>query len=181
MLVLAIGLLGLAGITVVVLRSNMLSQQISEATNLTTSLMETLKREGVRSTVVPCPNASRVTYTTGTCPILESSSLSAAWVPSPDATCALPNVITTNTRSYDAVTANFIDLGMDGAFCTTFNTLRAGQYVRYYRVECVNNTESPCTTRVNERRLRSVVLFRDRFNKWRHVKLETIGVVSSGP
>jgi type IV pilus assembly protein PilV len=37
MLILAIGLLGLAGITVVVLRSNSLSQQMSDATNIAAS------------------------------------------------------------------------------------------------------------------------------------------------
>src|SRR5437868_6572019 len=47
MLVLAIGLLGLAGVTVVVLRQNSLTQQISDATNVAADLMENLKRQGL--------------------------------------------------------------------------------------------------------------------------------------
>ncbi len=76
MLVLAIGLLGLAGITVVVMKSNAITQQVSDATSIAADLMETLRRK----TSLPNCSGNVVTYTpssvsSANCPIIAESGL----------------------------------------------------------------------------------------------------------
>lgn len=167
MLILAIGLLGLAGMTVVVLRSNDLAQRITEATNLTRSMMETMKRESPRFSGV-CED--EVSYTPGGCAILESSGIEQLdaregdWLPVTD--CAMTGVLTGN-RTFDVTDANMATLTQSvNNFCDYSTQIQRGQYVRYFRVIDAGGTS-------NERLLRAVVLYVDRFGKWRQIHLET--------
>jgi len=162
MLVLAIGLLGLAGMTVVVLRSNVLSQQISEATTITSDLMERLKRVPFTqlpdSTACPAP-----TYSTP-CPILEESGIMGRPEihPGTAAGCVIPGVLFNDDQVWDVTTARLqSEAPPAGAFCSAFNALPSGRYIRYYRTQDVGT----------ERQITVVVVWKDRFNKWRRIDL----------
>ncbi len=110
MLILAIGLLGLAGMTVVVLRSNTVAQQITEATNITRSLMEALKREAPRITAA-CPDINVISVGTA-CRIVTTSGISElntsdpVWLPASltHTGCAVPGILQ-NDRTFDVTTA----------------------------------------------------------------------------
>lgn len=196
MLVLAIGLLGLAGITVVVLRSNTLSQQISEATNIASSLMEELRRT---SNLPDCVTGNVIT-SIGTCPPLRESGIAPTdssqdssadktfWPSTNNQTCAVAGLLEgragatgTNSHTFDNIAGNFIKRATYSTGETICNietatsnlvsggtgsgTLAAGPYVRYYK--------TIGTGTGGERRIVVVVLFKDRFNKWRSVKFDT--------
>jgi len=176
MLILAIGLLGLAGMTVVVLRSNMVAQQITEATNLTTSMMEALKREAPRISQ-GCPAVNAIVPTSGadTCKIIRTSGVDqlnqisglTPWLPPVynDGGCSVAGILTSN-RTFDVTTSNLGVLAQTVTnFCDYDSQIQRGQYVRYYRV--VDGAVA------NERNLRAVVLWMDRFGKWRNIHLET--------
>lgn len=175
MLILAIGLMGLAGMTVVVLRSNMVAQQITEATNLTTSMMEALKREAPRISA-GCPAVNVISLSVGadTCKVIRTSgieqlhtALTNPWYPSVynDAGCQVAGILTSN-RTFDVITSNLVTQTQSvNTFCDFDSQILRGQYVRYYRV--VDGTVA------NERNLRAVVLWVDRFGKWRNIHLET--------
>lgn len=188
MLVLSIGLLGMAAMTVVVMRSNALSQQMSEATNIASTLMDRLKFQpaqafsnaGVKivcATTIPSPS---------TCtPISESGVFSAAanaaiFYPPATATsasCSIPGVIENanpmaepEPRAFDIVTANGVKVGgdlADNADLCTLPRPDQGQYLRYYKVSDAPGAEVT---------LAVVVLWVDKFGKWRHVKFSTTRV-----
>jgi len=172
MLILAIGLLGLAGMTVVVLRSNMVAQQITEATNLTTSMMEALKREAPRISQ-GCPEENIIVVDASTCKIVSTSGVGQLHVPANpwlppvynDVGCSVAGILTSN-RTFDVTTSNLGVLAQTVTnFCDYDSQIQRGQYVRYYRV--VDGAVA------NERNLRAVVLWVDRFGKWRNIRLET--------
>lgn len=179
MLVLAIGLLGLAAMTVVVLRSNVLSQQISEATTITGDLMESLKLRSI-SELTDCDSttAGNVISVTGPCPIINESGLSALtsdYYPlDPSNSCEIDGVLSDfsddTAGAFDSVTANLISFPASASeeFCTQFDDLPKGRYVRFYR----SFDPDPADGR-DERRLIVVVLWKDRFGKWRNLNLET--------
>jgi len=174
MLILAIGLLGLAGMTVVVLRSNMVAQQITEATNLTTSMMEALKLQAPRISA-GCPTLSIIVVPAdaSTCKIVSTSGVGQLhvaanpWLPPVynDVGCSVAGILTSN-RTFDVTTSNLGVLAQTVTnFCDYDSQIQPGQYVRYYRV--VDGAVA------NERNLRAVVLWVDRFGKWRNIRLET--------
>lgn len=183
MLVLAIGLLGLAGITVVVLRSNTLSQQISEATNIASTLMEDLRR----TTGLPdcqAANAYNIASIPSSCDILHQSGIArqsdAAFFPplanqsTPSTACGVPGLLdgrgtSGNSFTFDAISGNFTgrtDFASNATLCTS-DAPRGSPYIRYYR------TMVPAGGGASERRMVVVVLWKDKFGKWRNVKLDT--------
>lgn len=184
MLVLAIGLLGLAGITVVVLRSNTLSQQISEATTISADLMDTLKRQSV-SSLQDCVAAnaygvSHVVPSTG-CEILTESgvnALGATYLPAyvrNDAGCIVSGTTILSSGgsavTYDNVAANFTvfsdSWGTNANICSLSTaTLEPHTYVRYYRTFRPTAGSTDTTVVV-------VVLWKDRFGRWRNAHLST--------
>lgn len=185
MLVLAIGLLGLAGITVVVLRSNTLSQQISEATTISADLMDTLKRQPVGN-LRDCPTAN--SYTTATipaspaCSILRDSGVLALGdnympvIENGDALCGISGVLSAgNSYTYDNVASNFVVLNNypnDADICTNpaaADNLAPHSYIRYYRT--FQTPIPPGNT--GDRTIVVVVLWKDRFGRWRNVHLST--------
>lgn len=171
MLILAIGLLGLAGITVVVLRSNTLSQQISQATALASSLLETLRSQ---TNLVAC--TSNMAEIPTNCAILREAGIQGkgdAFFPSTaNNACSVTGALGVGiaNETFDNVSANGTGrAGFDGAatLCgisgqATFN---AGPFIRYYKVSAIANS--------TDLRLVAVVLFRDKFGKWRAVTLDT--------
>jgi len=180
MLVLAIGLLGLAAMTVVVLRSNVLSQQISEATTITSDLMETLKREPFVSLKDCQTEGNIVSFSAGTCLIIEDSGVGTneSIYPaegSQETECAIPGIaeqFSGNDMTWDRVTANLVSAPASSAtFCTAFNSLPQNQYVRYYRTYDPDPNDGK-----TEYRIVTVVLWKDRFHKWRRINLVTTRV-----
>lgn len=175
MVVLAIGLLGLAGITVVVLRSNTLSQQISQATSLASSLMEDLRG---RDNLPDCStNTISVTPGSGACKILEESGLASlgdnAFLPSPtNENCGVEGLLSSgNTYTFDNVSGNSVtryDFANNLSICDLSSTasFQAGPYIRYYKTTQPGADDE-------ERKLVTVVLWKDKFGKWRHVRLDT--------
>ncbi len=170
MLILAIGLLGLAGITVVVLRSNTLSQQISQATALASSLLETLRSQSnltaCTSTYSPFPS---------NCKILSEAGIQgkgeAFWPSTQNQLCAVSGVMGVGlTESFDNVSANGTarsSFDASAAICSLSNqaTFNSGPFIRYYKVSAISGS--------TDLRLVAVVLFRDKFGKWRAVSLDT--------
>lgn len=179
MLVLAIGLLGLAAMTVVVLRSNVLSQQISEATTITGDLMESLKLRSI-SELTDCASTGNVISVGSSCSIITESGLSnlgSDYYPlDPTGSCEVDGIVSDlaggTPGAFDSVTANLISFPASGtsaaSFCTEFDNLPKGRYVRFYR----SFDPDPADGR-DERRLIVVVLWKDRFGKWRNLNLET--------
>jgi len=180
MMVLAIGLLGLAGITVVVLRSNTLSQQISEATNLASSLMEDLRRQ---SSLPNCDYATNaLTSVASNCEILVESGINAivesgerVFLPPSTRTstaCAVANVLASGvTETFDAIAGNSVSRASVSAadLCSLTQAPAGTPYIRYYRSYLPSGTGVPAT----ERRIVTVVLWQDKFGKWRQVHLDT--------
>jgi prepilin-type N-terminal cleavage/methylation domain-containing protein len=171
MLILAIGLLGLAAMTVVVLRSNTVAQQITEATNLTTSMMEALKRESRRITTTCVSTGNAITVPPSGCNVIITSGMNELgddWLPVADANnanCRIPGILTSD-RTFDVTNATLGVLTQSvSSFCTYDTAVQRGEFVRYYRF-----VDGPGA---NERRLRAVVLWVDRFGKWRKINLET--------
>lgn len=177
MLVLAIGLLGLAGITVVVLRSNVLSQQISEATTITADLMERLKQ--VSFDELPDCGLGNEISLSGSCRIIEESGLEEKgelFYPSSigASNCVIDsdltpikNAIGGENSVYDIVNSRIeAEAAPSGDFCSAFNNLPIGRYVRYYRIYAPSGTTS-------QRVIVVVTLWKDRFGKWRQINLTT--------
>src|SRR5690606_30451982 len=97
-------------------------------------------------------------------------------VRSPLANCAISGVVSKSNGSdvtWDITTANLIasSAPASGDFCSTFDNIANGQYVRYYRVYDPNPADS-----ISEYRLVVVVLWKDRFRKWRNIHLVTTRV-----
>jgi len=181
MVVLSIGLLGLAGITVVVLRSNLLSQQISDATTIATDMMEGLKRQSV-SSLTACPAGSFLTAIPSSCPILSDSGLSGqtAFYPpntnGSNTSCGITGITkyptgmaVTNNSSFDTSLAT-LQGGQSApdtqALCTWNPTLAQREYIRWYRI-----TDTAGVT--NSKDLAVVVAWKDKFGKWRNIRLST--------
>jgi prepilin-type N-terminal cleavage/methylation domain-containing protein len=176
MLILAIGLLGLAGITVVVLRSNTLSQQISQATALASSLLETLRSQ---SNLTAC--TSSLAAIPEDCKILREAGIQGkgeAFFPSTaNNVCAVSGVlgVGVTNQTFDNVSANGTNRapfgesspGVEQTLCGISDqaTFNAGPFIRYYKVSAIANS--------TDLRLVAVVLFRDKFGKWRAVTLDT--------
>ncbi|TVQ79051.1 MAG: prepilin-type N-terminal cleavage/methylation domain-containing protein [Bradymonadales bacterium] len=172
MLILAIGLLGLAGMTVVVLRSNVLSQQTTDATSIANDLMQRLRRVdfsnlnsgGTCDAVIadsatgPCADAFRQSGL---------FDLNAGW-PTNDGGCVTNGILSQNDRSFDVVRADLSPGAADGGdFCGIIQNAAfdSEQYLRFYRVIEVTATSS---------RVVVGVLFRDRFQRWRVQTLDTL-------
>lgn len=188
MLVLAIGLLGLAGITVVVLRSNVLSQQMTEATTLATNLMESL-RQAPRDLLVDCQSAvAQATASNNTsCPVLAQSGVAGAlaanniYLPplaSDTSGCVIrglldgaANSTVGNQITFDSANSSVSSRAVPSggaSICSTTIAAPGTPYLRYYRT-----IRDSATANVTEWRLVSVVLWKDRFGKWRSVRLDT--------
>jgi len=176
MLVLAIGLLGLAGITVVVLRSNSLSQQISQATALASSLLENLRAQ---PDLTACTSVLTSPVPVSCKPLTESgiSSRDPAFLPAsqyvPTANaCVVSSVLSQGSvGTFDVVSSDGAPWASSGinssdTICSAsiLSNLPRNTFVRYYRVSAIGTTEL---------RLVSVVLFQDKFGKWRAVALDT--------
>jgi prepilin-type N-terminal cleavage/methylation domain-containing protein len=169
MFVLAIGLLGLAGITVVVLRSNTLAQQISQATSITTDLIERIKQVPYGNLLHGTGCGSGVSNAISVCPVIENSGLNAIGVgpnfwPASGSGCRinLMNPISGSNARWDYVRANLLSRAGPTAFCDV-NPER-GEFVRYYRIY---------DSAMDQRVIIAVALWKDRFGKWRHIKLST--------
>ena len=185
MLILAIGLLGLAGLTVVVLRSNVLSQQISESTNIATDLVNRLRR--VNYAALDLAIAGGCTSidinddaNDGANPMACAAELTqagvaamdAAWQPTEVEGCTVAGVLGNDTRSFDVVQAD-LTAALDEAgdpltgdnLCAFIDSddFTPAHYLRFYRV----------IDEGNNRRLVVGVLFRDRFQRWRMTTLDT--------
>jgi type IV pilus modification protein PilV len=196
MLILAIGLLGLAGITVVVLRSNTLSQQISEATSIATSLMENLRQlNAAQMAAAACdttdlPNNVSDADDTG-CALLTEAGIAGAqnnFFP-PTRTqggtvgtfnCGVTGLLEGTTGAGTDYTVDIIAGNLanrvniaEGDFCPTVAAAAANltqnQYIRYYRISDV----TPSGSTLTDYRLIAVVMFRDKFGKWRSIRLDT--------
>jgi len=179
MLVLAIGLLGLAGMTIVVLRSNVLSRQISEATTITSNLMENLKLQSF-STLSSAACSTNLVNASN-CEILEESGITAlgnGFIPlgSVDTSCAISGMVTNfntgDAATYDMITANLQTFNAVAptsvtSFCTDFENMPNGRYVRYYRIFDPGSSGT-------EMQINVVTLWKDRFGKWRNLRLTTI-------
>jgi prepilin-type N-terminal cleavage/methylation domain-containing protein len=171
MLILAIGLLGLAGITVVVLRSNTLSQQISQATALASSLLETLRSQ---SNLTACTTSLETIP--GDCKILREAGIQGkggAFFPSTaNSVCSVNGALGVGitNQTFDNVSANGTsraEFTGEATLCgiSGLATFNAGPFIRYYKVSAIPNS--------TDLRLVAVVLFRDKFGKWRAVTLDT--------
>lgn len=177
MLVLAIGLLGLAGITVVVLRSNTLSQQISEATNIAQDLIETLKQRSI-SNLPDCDAGNTLSAADvgdgSNCKIISESGLLSVpdYYPPKAEICAVSEVFDSTPRYFDIISANLTggtdpNLTSGQTLCNLDSvTLPKGHYIRYFR-SYVPGTDA------DTRAIVTVVLWKDKFGKWRHIKLAT--------
>lgn len=167
MFVLAVGLLGLAGITVVVLRSNTLAQQISQATSISTDLIERIKQVPFGNLLenADCDAESAMAI----CPIIENSGLSAVGVgsdfwpadSSDECYINLNNPISGGDKTWDYISADLTARSGPENFCEV-NPAR-GEFVRYYRIYDSDD----------QRVITAVTLWKDRFNKWRYIKLST--------
>jgi len=176
MLVLAIGLLGLAGITVVVLRSNTLSQQISDATTIATDLMERLKIQpmsnlgdctGTYNTISPPSSSCSILTTSG----LNSSALAGNYYPANfTANCAAQNVLGSNPNwvTFDVVTANLINPSTFSTadVCSSSVSIPQKNYLRFYRL-------LPSPTNSSDRIINVGVVWVDRFGRYRNVHFST--------
>ncbi|MBN8554234.1 MAG: prepilin-type N-terminal cleavage/methylation domain-containing protein [Deltaproteobacteria bacterium] len=190
MLVLAIGLLGLAGITIVVLKSNTLSQQISEATTIAADLMDTLKRQNISSLPNCDSSASNsiqlsAAQNSTSCAVLADSGVASVplqsgvniYLPAAtngsNANCAVANVLDTSgtAMTFNVVASNLMVLNSfnsSDTVCdrgTNFN-FPARSYMRYYRTFAPSSGSSDRTIAV-------VVLWKDKYNRWRNVHLST--------
>jgi prepilin-type N-terminal cleavage/methylation domain-containing protein len=184
MLVLAIGLLGLAGITVVVLKSNTLSQQISEATTIAADLMDTLKRQSL--TALPdCTTASVVPLSTAqgsSCATLSESGVAALplqsganiYLPSTsNVTCGMAGVLDTSATAmtFNYIAANLMVFSPAPTGAATVcnessSTTPSRSYLRYFRSFVPTGSTTDKTIVV-------VVLWKDKYNRWRNVHLST--------
>jgi type IV pilus assembly protein PilV len=180
MLILAIGLLGLAGLTVVVLRSNILSQQIQESTTIATDLVNRLRRVNyaalapafdpafcdplnvVDTDAADSDCAARLTQA-------GVADLDPDWRPlSGGDSCTVAGVLTDDTRAFDVVLSNLTavgDFAAENDICAVIEDadFATEHYIRFYRV----------VDEGGNRRLVVGVLFRDRFQKWRMTSLDT--------
>ncbi|MGA0163663.1 MAG: type IV pilus modification PilV family protein [Bdellovibrionota bacterium] len=173
MFVLSVGLLGLAGITIVVLRSNTLAQQISQATSISTDLIERIKQVPFENLLVgdSCgteAEASNAISSVGCVPI-ENSGLNAIGVgpnfwPAAISDCHITeaNNPLGGTARWDYVSANFVARAGPEDFCDV--SPNRGEFVRYYRIS---------DAAAGQRAITAVTLWKDRFNKWRYIKLST--------
>lgn len=200
MLILAIGMLGLLGITILVFRNNLLSQQINEATNLNQALMEQLKsrvrvadeteldalnciRAADNATELDADHYAVTQIEPDNCEILTTSGLDFTLFPAPvngggdsDNQCLVPQILGGDSgtwTTFDLVDAAGtvrtpgVTSGVGTDFCAMSQDLDRNQYVRYYRVW----TNAATGT---DKFLYSVVLWRDRFNKFRSVELQSL-------
>lgn len=179
MLILAIGLLGLAGLTVVVLRSNVLSQQISESTTIATDLVNRLRRvnytaldPAVAGACVPIDvdGDSGAGIDPMDCEeqLTQAgvAAMDADWQPTEIENCTVAGVLGNDARSFDVVQADLtIALGAQASLCDFIDNANftSDHYLRFYRV----------IDEGNNRRLVVGVLFRDRFQRWRMTTLDT--------
>jgi type IV pilus modification protein PilV len=184
MLILAIGLLGLAGITVVVLRSNTLSQQISDATNIAADLMDSLTRSRPGTITLNATNCPAITFTTGSCPALEQSGInSSTWWPQDHnrtaggVDCGVVGTIqnttsSSSTATFDIVASNGTKVQSFAAstdFCAVSNSTALGpkQYFRYYRTYLPAGGVDPA------RSIIVAVVWKDKRGQWRNVHFST--------
>ncbi|MDB5037988.1 MAG: type pilus modification protein PilV [Bacteriovoracaceae bacterium] len=191
MLVLAIGLLGLAGITVVVLRSNTVAQQVNDATNIAADLMDSLRRAdpGSLGTATNC--ITPIAFTSGQCPAIEKSGLynlgsnQNDYYPQPknafgdtgaSVACGVSNVLSaSNAYTFDIVNSQLQEVqGFQAgdSFCTMtqdsrYSNLPAKQFWRYYRTYWPGGSAG-----ANDRTIVVVVAWRYR-NQWKNVHLST--------
>jgi len=176
MLVLAIGLLGMAGMTVIVLRSNTLSQQISEATNVASNLMDRIKILPLSS----LPNCVQPTvFSSASLPVncnsILTSGLSGStdfYPPTSATNCGIggfEDETSFQQVGSDHVATNTIDLLPYDVcdFGSGSPSLAKGSYLRYFR------TFQPTGGSSTDRSISVVVLWQDRFSKWRHIRLST--------
>ncbi len=185
MLVLAIGLLGLAGITVVVLRSNLLSQQISDATTIATDLMEALKRQSLSAlTAAQCASGDLLTSSAGgssSCGIIRDSGLLSVFTdfgpPLENQSCGIVGILkapsddvatpATTPSTFDTTFATLQGgsrFAKAGGFCSlSTQTLAQREYIRMYRITAATDGVD----------LAVVVLWKDKFGKWRNIRLST--------
>lgn len=186
MVVMAVGLLGLAGVTVVVIRSNALSRQVVEATNIAGTLMETIRQRSAGVTLGVCAAA---TVSEADCPAVFKAGLAnlTNFHPASAGNCGISDVFEpgATVQNFDIVkvSSNPADLnpGPAGAnynfpasnVCTVSGTgngsraLGQGEYIRYFR------SFQPAGGLATDRTISVVVLWQDRFGRWRHVRLTT--------
>ena len=179
--ILAIGLLGLAAMTVVVLRSSTLSRQISEASNIASNLLDTLTLQNVTNLPDCTGGLVAANATQLNCRILFEGKIvgnnNNIYLPSlNNQTCGIQQVIDDNISidanwgTFDAVQANFAvaqTFGANDTLCAQSNiALPAGQYIRYYRTFDPDPNNGDTT----QRTVVVVVLWRDRYGVWRSLK-----------
>jgi prepilin-type N-terminal cleavage/methylation domain-containing protein len=188
MVVMAIGLLGLAGVTVVVIRSNALSRQVVDATNIAGTLMETV-RQRAASSGVTLPDCAASVVDANSCPNLAKAGLTGLtnFFPASAGNCGIGDVFepgATNENfdivkvssdptdlnpgpvgaSYNFPTSNVCAVAGPGA---NARTLAQGEFIRYFR------SFQPAGGQASDRTISVVVVWQDRFNRWRHVRLTT--------
>lgn len=195
MVILAIGALGLLGITILVFRNNFLSQQITEATNLATDLMENTKAtlnsldqadfedidcvlEEDPSDGILSPDYYAVTSgSPPSCDVLTTSGLEPQFFPPPrDGNAQPANLCVVSgllgqdggaDTTYDVSDAGGAVAAVPPAyFCTLSADLERDEYIRYYRVS--ENAADPTIKDIIV-----IVMFRDRFNKFRFIRLNS--------
>lgn len=172
MFVLSVGLLGLAGITIVVLRSNTLAQQISQATSISTDLIERIKQVPFENLLVgdSCGTEVSNAISSDGCVPIENSGLNAIdvgpnfWPAQADDNCYITeaNNPLGGTARWDYVSANLVARAGPEDFCNV--SPNRGEFVRYYRIS---------DAAAGQRAITAVTLWKDRFNKWRYIKLST--------
>lgn len=189
MLILAIGMLGLLGITILVFRNNLLSQQITEATNINTALMDRLKSrlkvmDQAELDAINCEignQADTQFYAPQGCNLLESSGMNPDDYPPPRNdggavidTCVVPEVLGDSSSddwfTHIAVTSAGAESYPTANFCDEYDgsdPMTRDQYIQYYRV--YDNT----TPGVNNKILVTIVMWKDRFNKARFIRLDS--------
>ncbi len=174
MLVLAIGLLGLAGITIVVLKSNTLSQQISEATTIGADLMDTLKLQAF-SSIPDCSGANVISSACPSCGLLcqgglGDSSLDDYWPSTSNQTCGVAGVLGTNAMTFDLIESNLTggsDFSGNTSICSlTASNIPTGQYLRYFRTYQPGSDSS-------ERAMVVVILWKGKNDKIYNIHLST--------
>lgn len=189
MLVLAIGLLGLAGITVVVLRSNTLSQQISDSTSIAADLMDSLTRSRPGSITLNATDCAPIasdlpSLPSQPCDALRQAGLNtpALWPQAKNRTngtvdCGVVGIIQNTTNSSSVGTFDIV--GSNGArvrgfpetedFCHATETSILGpkQYFRYYRTYLPTSSTNPARTIV------VAVVWKDKRGQWRNVHFTT--------
>lgn len=171
MLILAIGLLGLAGITVVVLRSNLLSQQMSEASNIASSLIEDIRRQRNLSN---CEVGNTLMTIPDPCDILRQSGVASAGntlLPTKQNDACAMNILGGSTpATFDAISANLqtrVDYSASTDVCDIETPPSGAPYIRYYRVYQPEDGTS------TEHQIVAVVLWKDKYGKWRKVSFDT--------